>query len=509
MAPRGELAHRQRLCQALERLGPVFVGFGRYLATRPDLFPPDYRRALGALSPQLDPLPAAAVREQMREELGVVADRAFTVVEEEPCEVGLLYQCHRAELADGQQVTVRVARPGAVGRFAADLDALGLLEEAFAEQAPVRLALANAVADYRRSVEQQADFIHQVKMLEALARDAVELDLIAVPRLYRGLSSAGVLTTEALPGRRLGDLLAPAGSATGTLPHVDRHALATRLCTAWLRLALAGQPFPVEPTPGRVVVLPDGRLAFDGLLSRLPADVRRHLWAYLVAAATTDPDGAAAHLFELMEKDPQRVHEDEFRRELRQVVLFRDGERQSPGKGDQLGELVRVHWRLAQEHGCRPPLHLLRFYRGLFIVSESADRLAPDRDSLRDALETARVLATLVQMRDLLTPSRLNESLERYAPVLMELPRKVDEALTLATGAGAHMHLHVRESPERRRHRNAAAATAALVLLLAGVGLLARYVAGAEALGEWGAKVGAGLFVLVGMLLLVRLSGRR
>jgi predicted unusual protein kinase regulating ubiquinone biosynthesis (AarF/ABC1/UbiB family) len=283
--------------------------------------------------------------------------------------------------------------------------------------------------------------------------------------------------------------------------------LASRLCSVWLRQALLGRFFPAEARGRDVVVLPDGRVAFRGVFASLPSASRKDLWDYLLAASVGDPDGACAHLFRVMDKDPRSVHEDGLRHQFRQAIPPGAGG-SGLGEGGNLGALVRAHWQLAQAQGCRPPLHLLRFYRGLRHVDETARRLAPDRDSLRDGLETVRVVAALGQVGDLLSLAQLNQNLEQYAPVLLELPRKLDEVLTLVAQGSARMQLRAKETAEKRAQKNSTAVAAALLFVLAGAALLARHLA-AEEPGGWGAKVALGVFVAVGAVLLMRLGGGR
>jgi predicted unusual protein kinase regulating ubiquinone biosynthesis (AarF/ABC1/UbiB family) len=498
----GSLA-TERLAAALQRLGPVFAAFGGYLASRTDLLSPEQRRSLGAVVPSPRPTPPAAVREVLARELSQAPTVAFRRFEEEPCEVGLLFQAHRAQLPDGREVLVKIVHPDREEQVAADLAALSLLKGLLTNEEGAEVSLDGALADFRHAVRQQADFAHEAAMWRTLAEDAEGFKPFCVPRVYTDRSSAGVLTLERLPGQSVADLVSAADDG------VDRRDLANRLCTVWLRQALLGRSFSAEPRPQAVAVLPDGRVSFTGMFSSMPSTTRRTLWEYLLAASAGDPDGACGALFRVMDRSTRSVHEDGLRHQFRQAIPSGPRTPGAPGRGGQLGDLVLLHWRLAHAHGCRPSLHLLRFFRGLFLVNETARRLAPERDSLRDGLETVRVMATLGQIRELLGLALVNESLERYAPVLLELPRKMDEVLTLLTSQSARMHLQVRETAEKRRRRNSTAAVTSLLLVLAGVALLARHLGAIDGLGSWGVRIGAGIFVVVGALLLARLSGSR
>jgi predicted unusual protein kinase regulating ubiquinone biosynthesis (AarF/ABC1/UbiB family) len=489
-------ARGPRLRAALARLGPAFTGFGAYLATRVDLGLGGLRAGLSAPFPRPAAAPAAAVRELLARELGRAPAFAFTEFEEAPCAAGLLYQAHRARLLDGEPVTVKVALPGREDELAAELAALPLLEKALAEDEGAALDLGAAVADYRHLVRQQADFRHEAHVLEALARDGADCELLRAPRVFAGLSTARVLTVERLPGRPLAELLPPGGApAAGA----DGRGLADRLCAVWLRQAALGRFFPVETGPDDVLVLPGGELAFTGACASAPAAAQRDLWEYLLAAAADDPDRACAHLARTLERGPG-AEEDGLRHRFRQAVPFRDG---GPGgAAETLGGLLRLHRDFARAAGYRTPGYLSRWYRGLFLVHDAARRLAPGHDALRDGLENVQVAATLGRFRELLTPAHWERCVAEYAPVLRQLPGDLDGVLTLLAEGDARLRLRLHEPGERRRERNTAAVLTSVLLALAGVGALTQHLESVGALGGWGGRAGAGVFLLGGALLL-------
>jgi ubiquinone biosynthesis protein len=520
--PRPDLAvwtPGDRLRVVLERLGPVFVAFGAYLASREDLFPPALRAELASISPQAQAMPVRGVHEVIIRELGHALTDVFSVFEERPFEVGLLYQAHHAWLLGGEPVVVKIRRPGDEAELAADLASLPLFKLALVGDEAMEQALERAVADFHYVVQIQGDFVHEARTLEVLAQDVAELGWLRVPRVFGRFSTKGLLTLECLRGWNLEEILSTSeGSSKETSvaarsgpmpPSLDRRHLASQLCTVWLRQALLGQSFPAEPAARMVIALPDGRLACTGIFTSLPPGAKRELWEYLVSATTEDPDGACMHLLRVMEKRVRSAHEEELRHRFRQLVLFRDDDQGVREEGNRLVDLLRLHLRLAEAHGWRPPPYLTRFYRALVLVNDAAMRLAPARDSLRDGLENVRVMVAVGQFRDLISVGQLNWNLERYAPVLLELPKRLDEILTLLSVGNARMHLHLRETAEELRQKNSTTVVAALVLLLASIVLLGRQLGLVEVMADWGNRIGAGVFLLVGALLLIRLSGTR
>jgi hypothetical protein len=206
------------------------------------------------------------------------------------------------------------------------------------------------------------------------------------------------------------------------------------------------------------------------------------------------------HLLRILEKGSQSAPEKELRHQFRQIVLFRDGAEEG------LAELLKVHRRLAATHGWRVSPLLARFYRGLALVNESARRLANDRDSLRDGLENVRMQVAIGKFQELLSFEHLNRNIGQYAPALLELPKRLDEALTVLEGY-AHIPSRVHQTAGQRQ--DSTAMGAALLLVMAGLALLADYLRPARDVPGLESRVCTAALVLMGALLLSKFIGRR
>ncbi|HEY1381557.1 MAG TPA: AarF/UbiB family protein [Gemmataceae bacterium] len=482
----------RRLRAALEQLGPVHAAFGRYLASRADLLTAAIRQELDGLAGGPPPVPPDAVRGLIDAELGRPLGEWFSAFDPEPCERGLLVQAHRAWLRSGEPVVVTVAPPGRSEDMAPDLATLSLFREVLAGETEAGLTLDTAVTDFRRAVQDQADLPRQARAWLAAAEDAAEDESLYVPRVHAELCAPRVLTREWVPGRPLGDVAAA------------RPDLAGRLCAAWLRQVLFDRSFPADAGPGDVVVLPDGRVAFAGGTAVVPASARGAVRDYLTAAAAGDPDAACGHLFRLMDGGLPPARADEVRRRFRQAVPARGA-----GAADGLGEVLLLHWRLALAEGCRPPAYLTRLFRAAFLVHAAAARLAPDEDALGDGLEAVRMTAAVGRLGELMSPGQVIRTLERYVPALHDLPRRLDEALTVLAEGNARLSVRLHETADGHRQKNAAATTAALLLALLAVGLLGYHLARAGVIGESAAQTGGVLVLAAGVAVLGRITAGR
>ncbi|HKG14678.1 MAG TPA: AarF/UbiB family protein [Pyrinomonadaceae bacterium] len=502
-ADAAEPTHSRRLRAALESLGPVFASFGLYLSTRVDLLDARDCLELAAIADRGEAEPPCAARALCERELGGPPAEVFLDFEERPFESRLLFQLHRARLGEGQDITVKLVRPGAAKYLACDAALLSLMGEGRAAPECSEQAFAAALSDFRRMLRRQTDLTHEARALELLAHDAGDCGMLRAPVVHGSHCTASVLTVERLPGASPADAFTPhemkgePAAAAGWPGHdYDRANLARRLCVVWLRQALLGNFFPVEPLPGNVMIMPDRQIAFTGgVFARLPAESKADLWAYLLAAAADNPDRACECLLRVL-KNAGGPHENKVRQRFRQAVPFRNSGWSLSEDGNSLAEHLFVHWKLAGEHGYLPPPHLAPFYRGLFMIARLAHQLDPGHDALADGLQDVRLVAGVERLRAFANPDVLGERAERYAAMMMDLPQRLDEALTLVSEGRAGVKP---QAPEAAGRKNSPTTFTALLMLLVAFVLLSQHfdksLAGAE-----GVKVA--VFLALGGLLL-------
>jgi predicted unusual protein kinase regulating ubiquinone biosynthesis (AarF/ABC1/UbiB family) len=503
----------QRLCQALEHLGPVFSAFGLYMASRVDLLLARDCLELAAIAGWGRATPSATIRELIAREIGCPYHEVFPVFEDEPFAFRLLCQSHRACLNDGTEVTVTVGHPELQDYLACDLELLPVLKPVLTGTARLGAAIEDAISDFRRIVQWQIDLLYQVKAFETLRRDTQEFAMLKVPKVYTELCSSRMLTLEHVSGTTLGEIIAAIdgtdmgrmrrAQALDAYTDLEPQTLARRLCMVWLRQALLGVQFPIELRPEDIVVLPNKQIAFTGgVFASLPSDAKKNLWHYVIAMSTEDPDKACSYLLREIVQEGRSINENELRYRFREVVPFRDGGWSGNGVSSNLTEHLFVHWKLVSEHGLRPQPHLLCFYRGLFQALALVRRLVPDSDVLLEGLQDVRTIAMLEQFQDMMELQTLSNNLDRYTTMMMELPQKFDDVLTLAAGRSAHLKLQGTRATKPHSQHNSSAVVIALLLALASVVLLSHHLAASAIAGGWVDKGSAIAFVVLGALLL-------
>jgi predicted unusual protein kinase regulating ubiquinone biosynthesis (AarF/ABC1/UbiB family) len=508
------LGHRLRL--ALSDLGQVFSSFGLYLSTRVDLLPAGDCLELARIPDEAPPMSSTEVRDLIHRETGSALEAAFLSFESEPFESRLLYQSHRARLLqNASPVVVRLVRPEASRQFLCDLELLELLEGTLGDAS--RSAIyKTAMADFAVALHLQINLTHDANAMQMLQRDTEDFEMLRVPKVERDLCASSMLTLEDLPGIALNDVLnselneSVSKARNDQIRILDRPSLARLLCSSWLRQALLGQVFPTAPSPSNITVISERQVAFTGGgFASLPAESQSNLWKYLIASAGDNPDQACSCLLKEMRRVGPQSADENLRHRFRQVVPFRDSGWYRDDDTNQLVEHLVVHWQAAAESGHVPLPYLPAFYRGLFAITSVARQVSPETDPLMEGLQEARLLASAAQMREMFSLQHLGDHMDKYAAIMMTMPQRFDQLLTLASEGTPRVKLHVPETSSHRRQKNSAAVMTAMVLLLAAIVFALPRVTSALVGNEWAGKINAAAFIACGALLLATASRTR
>ncbi|MDF9863691.1 UNVERIFIED_ORG: ubiquinone biosynthesis protein [Methylobacterium sp. SuP10 SLI 274] len=275
--------------RALTRLGPSYVKFGQFLATRPDIVGMAAARDLERLQDRVPPFPQGVALRVVEQELGKPVPALFTAFSE-PVAAASIAQVHKATVldADGTQRTlaVKVMRPGVRERFARDIQAMRFMARIVNALLPdaERLRPREVVEILARSVTMEMDLRLEAAAMSELAQNTAGDADFRTPRPEWALTSRDVLTSEWIDGVRLNDR--PGIVAAGH----DPKALGRTVIQSFLRQAIRDGFFHADMHPGNLFVDPQGRLvAVDfGIMGRLGHAERRFLAEILLGFITRD-----------------------------------------------------------------------------------------------------------------------------------------------------------------------------------------------------------------------------
>ncbi|MEZ5703979.1 MAG: ubiquinone biosynthesis regulatory protein kinase UbiB [Burkholderiaceae bacterium] len=200
-APRG-----QRLREALERLGPIFVKFGQVLSTRRDLLPPDIADELAHLQDRVPPFSSAVAVATIERAFGRPLDAVFSHFEQVPVASASIAQVHFATLLDGRHggrdVAVKVLRPNMLPVIEKDLSLMrmmaGWVEKLSADGK--RLKPREVVAEFDKYLHDELDLVREAANAAQLRRNMQGLDLVMIPEMLWDYCHTEVMVMERMHG---------------------------------------------------------------------------------------------------------------------------------------------------------------------------------------------------------------------------------------------------------------------------------------------------------------------
>jgi ubiquinone biosynthesis protein len=297
-----ELARLQppeRIRRILEELGPTFVKLGQVLATRVDLFGPEWLAEFRKLQDKAPAVEWSAIHAQLSEDLGAAPETVFARVDAEPLAAASLAQVHRATLKDGTDVILKVRRPGIRPVIEADLRLLQRLAEIVESETDEleRYRPKLLVRQFAGSLRRELDFAAECRNAERIARDFSDGDELVVPSVYWEWSGERLNIQTWLDGISGNDLvgLDQAG--------LDRHAIAQGGTRIILRMILENGFFHADPHPGNVKFLPGNRIGLIdfGMVGRLTEARRQEVAELLYGLVSRDAELVATTLIDWSE----------------------------------------------------------------------------------------------------------------------------------------------------------------------------------------------------------------
>ena len=262
----------ERLCLALQQLGPSFIKLGQALSCRPDLIGERVAVDLGKLRDRLPPVSAAAAIAAIEADLGRPMGELFATFDDIPVAAASIAQVHFATTPDGIEVAVKTLRPGIEAAFARDLELFAWAADRLEIRFPAvrRLRPIEIVRTLAASVAAEMDLRLEAAAAAELADNFVDQPLLRVPSIHWQLTGKRTLTMARIDGISIADL------AALNLAWHDLSVLATRIIQLFLTQVLAHGFFHADQHPGNLFVAPDGAIiAVDfGIMGRLDRQTR-------------------------------------------------------------------------------------------------------------------------------------------------------------------------------------------------------------------------------------------
>ncbi|KAJ0660215.1 putative ABC-type Cd(2+) transporter [Helianthus annuus] len=279
------------LKESILRLGPTFIKIGQQFSTRVDILAQEYVDQLSELQDQVPPFPSETAVSIVEEELGAPVSEIFDYFDFEPIAAASLGQVHRAKLK-GQEIVVKVQRPGLKDLFDIDLKNLRVIAENLQKLDPKSDgAKRDWVAIYDECANvlyEEIDYTKEAENAELFARNFKDLNYVKVPNIYWEYTTPQVLTMEYVPGIKINRI-----QALDQLG-VDRKKLGRYAVESYLEQILSHGFFHADPHPGNIAVddVNGGRLIFYdfGMMGSISPNIREGLLEVFYGVYEKDPN---------------------------------------------------------------------------------------------------------------------------------------------------------------------------------------------------------------------------
>ncbi|MER7616177.1 ABC1 kinase family protein [Nonomuraea wenchangensis] len=426
----GKVRLARSLRQALDEGGVTFVKLGQVLSTRRDLLPAEFVEELGRLQDQVVPAPWAQIEPVLVAELGAPVDEVFAAFDRTPLAAASIGQVHAARLPGGEDVVVKVRRPG-IGRVVAkDLDIVRRLAATLESRTRWgrSLGLRDLAEGFAAAIREELDFRVEAVNMAAVtapqppggAESGAEGGAESGPRVRYPVPMTALCTEQVLVMRRL------SGRPVTDAAPEDGPRLARDLLDCLLRQILVDGVFHADPHPGNLMLLDDGALGLldFGSVGRLDAAVRSALQRFLLAMDRQDPLGVTDALLEVVPR-PEDIDEAALERALGQFMA------RHLGPGMDSVQMFTDLFRIVTAYGLSVPPEVAAVFRALATLEGTLVRLSPGFDLIGEARAFAgRHIAE--RSEPAAVRETLTQELAALLPMLRRLPRRVERIASAA-----------------------------------------------------------------------------
>lgn len=421
----GRVFFADKVRDALSESGVTFIKLGQILSTRRDLLPPEFIAAFSTLQTKARPLPWPEIEQAIIANLGgkSIPD-VFAEVNETPLASASIAQVHTARLITGEEVVLKVRRPGIRAQVDQDLDILDRLAMQVERSTSWgrEMGTRDLVSGFATALREELDLSIETRNMRIIAAGSRPGDTV-IPHVYADLCTSDMLVMERMYGTPLSNV--DVNSIEG-----DRRALANTVYDSLLHQLLVTGTFHADPHPGNIMLLNDGRLTLldFGSVGRMDRVTRTALIRMLIAWKFSDPVTASDALLEIVD-EPDQLNPRQLERDMGAFMatyIVPGATVNSQAVADIFGIVAR--------NGLSMPPSLAVALRALGTIEGTLTWLSPGYDILAEANRFADE-----QVKDSVKPGNIRamitEELVSLLPILRAMPRRVDR-LTAAMESG-------------------------------------------------------------------------
>ncbi|MCO6523269.1 MAG: phosphotransferase [Snodgrassella sp.] len=377
------LSTPRRFRLAFEELGPTFIKLGQILATRADVFGEEWTEEFAHLQNNTHPLPIADIRDIIQAQLSQPLDTIFSHIEAQPIGSASIAQVHRATLTSGEQVAIKVKRPGIESTVTADLRILNHIAQLLESEIPEsrRYYPVQMVQYFARSLEKETDLTAERRNMQHFARIYNQQQQIHIPQTYATYSNRQILIQEYIDDTLLKNLTLSSWSKQ------QRHNLAATLVDIILDMILQHGLFHADPHPGNILVRNDGRITLIdfGLIGRLSQQRHQEIITLIHALLERDQFALQYVLSNWAQGEP--LNEDQLGSTVLEMLLNYE---QLNSSQLRISQIINDITHIVREYGLTLPADLIILFKCLITLDGVIKQIDGDFELLNHAQTTVQ-----------------------------------------------------------------------------------------------------------------------
>lgn len=363
-----------RLRLAIEELGPTFIKLGQVLSTRRDLVPDEVAEEFEKLQSGCPVVPFEEIKKQLDREFAGRVGEIFQSIEEKPIAAASMAQAHRAILADGQKVVLKILRPGIEDILSADMEILqfiaGVVEDYFENVGFDPVAVAE---EFARELKREVDLMQEGRSTDNLRAAFSDDPSIDFPKVYWEATTKKVLCLQEIEAELLANV------APETFSPEIREKIVENGSRAVFRMTLEMGFFHADPHPGNIFARPDGGIIFIdcGMVGHVDHETRLHIAELVYGVTRNDADEVMNCALALAEMDPDKIDIRRARSDVQQMVDQFIGVEMDR---IDLGQVLDDFFQTLRRYGLQCPPDVVLLIKAMSTIEGVGARLDPNFD---------------------------------------------------------------------------------------------------------------------------------